>query len=72
MGRGGYVFPDQWGYAFTLAFWLGGAVVFGLSARRVTSFPILLLLAVAFVASTVYIVRSLVPLLGWELLFEFP
>jgi hypothetical protein len=69
---GGFLFPSEWAYAITAAFWLAMAIVFGLLVRRIPSFPILLVLAITYVAATVYIVQSVIPILGWELLYEFP
>ena len=55
-----------------IIFWATASAIFGAFGRRVKSFGLLLVLAAVFVAAIVVLVRLVVPLVGWRLLFEGP
>lgn len=68
----GLVVPHEWSYISMIIFWAIASAIFGAFGRRVKSFGLLLVLAAVFVTATVVLVRLVVPLLGWRLLFEGP
>ena len=71
-GSRGLVVPHAWSYTSMVLFWAVASAIFGAAARRLTSFPLLLVFAGVFVAAMVRVVRLIVPLLGWRLMFEGP
>jgi hypothetical protein len=68
----GAVVPHQWVYVSQVAFWALAASAFGLLARRVKSFAVVLVLAALFVGATVCLVWLVVPLFNWRILLENP
>jgi hypothetical protein len=68
----GLVVPHEWSYISMAVFWALASVIFGGLTRRAKSFGLLLVLATAFVAATVVLLRLAIPLFGWRLLFERP
>jgi hypothetical protein len=71
-GSRSLVVPHEWSYISMVSFWAVASGIFGVFGRPVKSVGLLLVFAVAFVAATVVLVRLVVPLFGWRLLFEAP
>jgi hypothetical protein len=69
---GGTAFPHALAGFVTVGFWAVIGIIFATSARLVTSFPILVVLAGAAVIGTYVAVKTAVPFLGWRFLLEFP
>jgi hypothetical protein len=68
----GPVLPHQWAGVITMVFWSVIALGFARITRRFGSFPVLVALSILAVVSTYYGVKSVLPVLGWRLLLDFP